>query len=88
MTVSLVRFTPGARTNWHRHAVGQILHATDEIGLVATRKGKVIRMRPGDTVYTPPREQHWHGGTDSTVMCHLAMLAGVSTSDSRSSKIK
>ncbi len=54
MIVSLVRFTPGARTNWHSHAVGQTLHVTDGTGLVVTRDGIVIRMRPGDTVYLRP----------------------------------
>ncbi|MCU1670893.1 MAG: double-stranded beta-helix protein [Blastococcus sp.] len=77
MTVALVRFTPGARTNWHSHAVGQTLHVTDGIGLVATRDGTVIRMRSGDTVHTPPGEEHWHGGTADTFMCHLAMLEGL-----------
>jgi quercetin dioxygenase-like cupin family protein len=81
MIVSLVRFTPGARTDWHHHAVGQTLHVTDGIGLVGTRDGKVIRMRPGDTVYTPPGEEHWHGATDGTFMCHLAMLEGVPGGD-------
>ena len=52
MIVSLVRFTPGARTNWHSHAVGQTLHLTDGVGLVATRDGTVIRTRAGDAVYT------------------------------------
>jgi len=56
LIASLVRFTPGARTNWHSHAVGQTLHVTDGIGLVQTRDGTVIRMHPGDTVYTPPGE--------------------------------
>ena len=81
MIVSLVRFTPGARTNWHHHAVGQTLHVTDGTGLVGTRDGKVIRMRPGDTVYTPPGEEHWHGATAGTFMCHLAMLEGVPGGD-------
>ncbi len=81
MIVSLVRFTPGARTNWHSHAVGQTLHVTDGIGLVGARNGTVIRMRPGDTVYTPPDEEHWHGATDSTFMCHLAMLEGIPGGD-------
>ena len=74
MTVALVRFTPGARTNWHSHAVGQALHCTDGIGLVATRDGTVFRIRPGDTIWTPPGEEHWHGGTTENLMCHLAML--------------
>ena len=43
MTVALVRFTPGARTNWHRHAVGQTLHVTEGVGLVGTRDGSVVR---------------------------------------------
>lgn len=77
MIVSLVRFTPGARTNWHSHALGQTLHVTDGVGLVATRDGTVIRMRAGDTVYTPPGEEHWHGATADNMMCHLAMLEGV-----------
>jgi quercetin dioxygenase-like cupin family protein len=74
MIVGLVRFTPGARTNWHSHALGQTLHVTGGIGLVVTRDGTVIRMRPGDTVYTPPGEDHWHGATDSNFMSHLALL--------------
>ena len=81
MIVSLVRFTPGARTNWHSHAVGQTLHVTDGIGLVQTRDGTVIRMRPGDTVYTPPGEEHWHGATAGNFMCHLAMLEGIPGED-------
>ena len=37
MIVSLVRFTPGAHTYWHSHALGQTLHVTDGIGLVPKR---------------------------------------------------
>ncbi|HXZ70953.1 MAG TPA: cupin domain-containing protein [Streptosporangiaceae bacterium] len=81
MIVSLVRFTPGARTNWHSHAVGQTLHVTDGTGLVQTRDGKTIRMRPGDTIYTRPGEEHWHGATAGNFMCHLAMLEGVPGGD-------
>ena len=81
MIVSTVRFTPGARTNWHSHAVGQTLHVTDGIGLVQTRDGTVIRMHPGDTVYTPPGEEHWHGATAGNFMCHLAMLEGIPGGD-------
>ena len=74
LTAALVRFTPGARTNWHSHAVGQTLHITEGTGLVVNRDGTVLRVGAGDTVWTPPGEEHWHGGTDSTVMCHIAML--------------
>ena len=74
MTVALVRFTPGAHTNWHSHAVGQTLHVTDGVGLVGTRNGSVLRIRAGDTVICPPDEDHWHGAAADTFMSHLAML--------------
>jgi quercetin dioxygenase-like cupin family protein len=74
MTIALVRFTPGARTNWHSHAVGQTLHVTEGVGLVGTRDGTVFRIHAGETVVCPPDEDHWHGATVDTFMSHLAML--------------
>jgi 4-carboxymuconolactone decarboxylase len=53
--------------------MGQTLHVTDGVGLVATRNGTVIKMRAGDTVYTPQGEEHWHGGTaDRTLIMTTA----------------
>ena len=74
LVVGLVRFTPGARTNWHSHANGQLLQCTDGVGLVVTRDGTAIRLRAGDTVWTPAGEEHWHGGTAENMMCHYAIL--------------
>ncbi|MCV2395398.1 cupin domain-containing protein [Actinotalea sp. M2MS4P-6] len=74
MTVALVRFTPGAHTNWHSHAVGQTLHVTEGVALVGTRDGRVVRARAGDTVICPPDEEHWHGAPADTFAAHLAML--------------
>lgn len=70
--VNAVRFTPCARTAWHSHSLGQTLHVTEGIGIVATRD-RVIIMRPGDTVHTPPGEEHWHGAIAGQFMTHLAM---------------
>jgi quercetin dioxygenase-like cupin family protein len=81
LIASLVRFTPGARTNWHSHAVGQTLYVAEGVGLVVNRDGTVIRMRAGDTVWTPPGEEHWHGGTADNFMCHIAMLEGTADGD-------
>ena len=71
--VNAVRFTPGARTAWHSHAVGQTLHVTDGRGLVQSRGGEVTEIGPGDTIYTPPGEWHWHGAAPDHFMSHLAM---------------
>lgn len=70
--VNTVRFAPCARTAWHSHSRGQTLHVTDGVGIVATRD-RVIVIRPGDTVHTPPGEEHWHGALPDRFMTHLAM---------------
>lgn len=74
LAIGLVRFTPGARTNWHSHANGQTLYITDGIGLVGTRDGYVVRVSAGETVKCPAGEEHWHGATDSTLMAHIATV--------------
>ena len=76
LVARLVRFTPGARGNWHSHAVGQTLHITEGVGFVVNREGTILRVRAGDTVWTPPGEEHWHGGTATNMMCHIAMQDG------------
>lgn len=73
MRVNSVHFSPGARTAWHSHAVGQTVHVTEGRGLIQSRGGEILEMRPGDTVYTPPGEWHWHGAAPDTFMTHLAM---------------
>lgn len=74
MIVARVRFAPGAHTAWHSHAKGQTLHVTSGIALMGTRDGVVIEAGPGDTVYCPAGEEHWHGATPEDFMEHLAML--------------
>ena len=43
-------------------------------GAVRTRDGHVVKAHPGQTIYTPPGEEHWHGATPECWMEHLAML--------------
>ncbi|GAB6859385.1 (R)-mandelonitrile lyase [Microbacterium xylanilyticum] len=74
MTVALVRFAPGARTAWHSHARGQYLRVVSGVALVGTRDRAVVQVRPGQTLYTPPGEDHWHGAAADCFMEHLAML--------------
>jgi len=77
MIVSRVRFAPGAHTAWHSHAVGQTLHVASGVALMQARGGEIIEVHPGQTVYTPPGEEHWHGATPDDFMEHLAMLEAV-----------
>jgi quercetin dioxygenase-like cupin family protein len=74
MIVGKVRFAPGARTAWHSHILGQTLHVTEGVALVQTRGAEVIEVHAGQTIYTPPGEEHWHGATPSDFMEHLAMF--------------
>ena len=71
--VNAVRFSPGARTAWHSHAVGQTLHVTEGRGRVQARDGEIVEIRPGDTIHAPSGEWHWHGAAPDHFMTHLAM---------------
>ncbi|GGP00542.1 cupin domain-containing protein [Nonomuraea glycinis] len=75
-TINLVTFTPGARTNWHEHAEGQILQVLAGQGWVCAAGGPAVRLLPGDTVWVPPGERHWHGATETTLMTHTAISLG------------
>ena len=68
-----VHFTPGARTAWHRHPRGQVLHVTEGTGLAQRRGGPVEVIRAGDTVWFAPGEDHWHGAGPGWFMTHLAV---------------
>ncbi|ROZ52931.1 cupin domain-containing protein [Rhodococcus sp. WS1] len=69
----IAHFAPCARTGWHTHAVGQTLHILQGIALVQSRGGEVIEAHPGDTIYTPPGEWHWHGAASDRYMTHLSV---------------
>ena len=69
-----VHFTPGARTAWHTHPLGQTIHVTEGVGLCQRRGGEIEVIRPGDRVFFEPGEEHWHGATATRFMAHLAML--------------
>ena len=68
-----VTFAPGARTFWHTHPLGQTLHVLEGVGRVQRRGGPIQEIRPGDSVWIPPGEEHWHGAAPDRVMVHLAL---------------
>jgi quercetin dioxygenase-like cupin family protein len=73
LRMARVTFEPGARTAWHTHPLGQTLHVLSGIGRVQSWGGPVREIRPGDTVWIPPEEKHWHGAAPQHGMVHLAM---------------
>jgi quercetin dioxygenase-like cupin family protein len=68
-----VTFEPGARTAWHTHALGQTLIVTAGCGRAQRWGGPVEEIRPGDVVWFPPGEKHWHGAAPTTAMTHIAI---------------
>ena len=68
-----VTFEPGARTAWHTHPLGQTLIVTFGVGRVQRWGGTVEEIRPGDVVWFPPGEKHWHGASSATAMTHIAV---------------
>ena len=68
-----VTFEPGARTAWHTHPLGQTLIVTAGAGRVQRWDGPVEEIRPGDVIWFPAGEKHWHGALPTTAMTHVAV---------------
>jgi quercetin dioxygenase-like cupin family protein len=70
---AIVTFEPGARTAWHTHPLGQTLIVTAGCGRAQREGGPVETLRPGDIVWFPPGEKHWHGAAPNTALTHIAI---------------
>jgi quercetin dioxygenase-like cupin family protein len=70
---ALVTFEPAARTAWHTHPLGQTLIVMSGAGRVQRWGGPIEEIRPGDVVWFPPGEKHWHGAAPATAMSHIAI---------------
>jgi quercetin dioxygenase-like cupin family protein len=68
-----VTFEPGARTAWHTHPLGQTLIVTAGGGRAQRWGGPIEEIRPGDVIWFPPGEKHWHGAAPTTAMTHIAI---------------
>jgi quercetin dioxygenase-like cupin family protein len=69
-----VNFEPGARTAWHTHPLGQTLIVTAGCGRAQRWGGPIEEIRPGDVIWFPPGEKHWHGAAPTTAMTHIAIV--------------
>jgi quercetin dioxygenase-like cupin family protein len=72
-TAASVTFEPRARTAWHTHPLGQTLIVTAGCGRVQRWDGPIEDIRPGDVIWFPPGEKHWHGAAPTTAMTHIAI---------------
>jgi len=68
-----VTFEPGARSAWHTHPFGQTLIVTSGLGWAQSEGGPIEEIRPGDVIWFPPGEKHWHGAAPTTAMTHIAV---------------
>lgn len=73
MRATNVSFSPGARTAWHSHPVGQTLYCISGVGRLQLEGEQVQELRPGDTGIIPPDTRHWHGAASNRFFIHLAM---------------
>ncbi|MEU9157340.1 cupin domain-containing protein [Streptomyces sp. NPDC048417] len=73
---NMVRFAPGARTAWHSHGLGQTLYIVEGIALIQSRGGTIAEAHPGDVIFTPAGEEHWHGAAPDRFMAHIALWEG------------
>src|SRR6478736_10287660 len=73
MRASVVTFTPGARTAWHAHPVGQTLFCLSGVGRICFKGEQPQVLNPGDTVNIPPDTMHWHGASPDRLFAHLAL---------------
>jgi len=70
---AFVSFEPAARTYWHSHPYGQILHVKSGKGFVQWKDGPAYVIEEGDSVWIGPDELHAHGAAPDSAMCHLAI---------------
>ncbi|MBY8977035.1 cupin domain-containing protein [Rhodobacteraceae bacterium NNCM2] len=68
-----VTFQPGGRTNWHTHPYGQTLYVLNGLGRFQTEGEAPVDIKPGETIWIPPNEKHWHGAHPEHAMTHIAI---------------
>src|ERR1700680_163984 len=67
------RASPSNQAPALTHPLGQTLIVTSGLGWVQREGGPIEEIRPGDVIWFPPGEKHWHGATPTTAMAHSAI---------------
>jgi quercetin dioxygenase-like cupin family protein len=72
-------FEPGARTNWHSHAGGQVVMIEQGRARVQEAGGAVRELGPRDVFTTAPGVRHWHGAVPKESLTQVAVSFGATT---------
>ena len=72
-------FEPGARSAWHRHGGGQLLFVEKGRARVQERGGRLHELATGESHYTAPGVEHWHGATPDSEFTQVALARGDAT---------
>jgi quercetin dioxygenase-like cupin family protein len=69
-----VHFDQSVRNKFHSHTIEQILIVTEGKGIVAT-DNEEITVLPGDIIFIPAGEKHWHGAAQGSTFSHLYVMS-------------
>ena len=72
--ITMVNFEKGVRNKFHSHSIEQVLIVTEGKGIVATEKEQ-ITVVPGDIIFIPAGEKHWHGAAEGSTFSHLYVMS-------------
>jgi 4-carboxymuconolactone decarboxylase len=72
--IRLVNFDKGVRNKFHTHSIEQVLIVTEGKGICAT-DAEEITVVPGDIIFFPAGEKHWHGAAKGSTFSHLYVMS-------------
>ncbi len=72
--IQQVNFGKSVRNKFHTHTIEQVLIVTEGKGTVAT-ENEEIPVGPGDIVFIPAGEKHWHGAAKGSTFSHLYVMS-------------
>jgi quercetin dioxygenase-like cupin family protein len=81
LRLGAITFVDGARTRLHHHDYDQVLLITGGEGILAT-ESEEHAVSPGDVIFVPAGERHWHGARPGASMTHVSVNSvGTTTID-------
>jgi quercetin dioxygenase-like cupin family protein len=72
-------FEAGARSAWHTHDRGQLLLVEEGRMRTQKRGGPIRELGKGESDYTGPNVEHWHGATRTEALVQINVGFGGGT---------